>query len=91
MRELYIGREEAEGEEGNKYRFDYYILIDQVTVEGDFFCESYGIKILSPDTREAAEIPNITVSISRIDDLAERMLRNGVSPVTARDVVEDWL
>ena len=70
MREWYIGRKEAEGEEGDKYRFDYYILIDQVTVEGDFFCESYGIKILSPDTREAAEIPNITVSISRIDDLA---------------------
>ena len=36
-------------------------------------------------------IPNITVSISRIDALVDRMLRNTVSPASARDVVDDWL
>ncbi len=91
MRELFIGRKEAEGEEGAIHRFDYYILIDQTRINGELFCESYGIKILSPDTREVAEIPNITVSISCIDDLAERMLRNCVTPSTAMDVVQDWL
>lgn len=91
MRELYIGRTEETGEEGPTYRFDYYILVDQLEFKAGLFCESYGIKVISPDTQEAEVIPNITVSASRIDQLAELMMRNGVTPATARDVVLDWL
>lgn len=91
MRELYIGRAEEAGEEGPTYRFDYYILVDQMEFRTGLFCESYGIKVLSPETQEAEVIPNITVSASRIGELAELMMRNGVSPATARDVVLDWL
>ena len=40
---------------------------------------------------DTAVIPNITVSISRIDALVDRMLRNTVGPASARDVVDDWL
>lgn len=91
MRELYIGRREAVGEEGTIHRFDYFILVGQMEFQTGLFCESYGIKVLCPDTLEAAEIPDVTASASRIDELAERMLRNAVSPVNARDVVLDWL
>lgn len=91
MRELFIGRREEAGEEGAVYRFDYYILIGQMEFQNNLFCESYGIKVLSPDTQEAEAIPNITVSTTRIEELAELMMRNGVSPATARDVVSDWL
>lgn len=91
MRELFIGRREEAGEEGAVYRFDYYILIDQMEFRNNLFCESYGIKVLSPDTQEAEAIPNITASAARIDELAELMMRNGVTPATARDVVLDWL
>ena len=91
MRELYIGRAEEAGEEGPSHRFDYYILVDQMEFRAGLFCESYGIKVLSCATGEAECIPNITASVSRIDELAERMLRNAVSPATARDVVLDWL
>lgn len=91
MRELYIGRAEEAEEEGPSYRFDYYILVDQMEFRQGLFCESYGIKVISPDTQEAEVIPNITISVSRIDELAQLMLRNGVSPATARDVVLDWL
>ena len=34
---------------------------------------------------------NLTVSAGRIDQLMELLVRNGVTPVTLRDVVEDWL
>lgn len=36
-------------------------------------------------------MPNITVSVERIDQLLELLRRNCVSPVTLRDVVLDWL
>lgn len=91
MRELYIDQREKEGEDGQRYRFDYYILVDQMEMSGGFACESYGVKIAAPDRGDAAELPNITVSISRIDELMELLTHNVVTPVSLRDVVEDWL
>ncbi|MDE6107838.1 MAG: hypothetical protein K2F83_04085, partial [Oscillospiraceae bacterium] len=35
--------------------------------------------------------PNITVSIPRIDELVDLLVRNQVSPTHLRDVVDDWL
>ena len=82
MRELLLDKGEAQG-----YR--YAILVDEMAV-GGLCCESYGIKVTGPDG-ESAAIANITVSAARIDELAELVRRNQVSPVTLRDVVEDWL
>ena len=48
--------------------YDYSILVDEMPV-GGFACESYGVRITSQVTGEQADIPNLTVSISRIDDL----------------------
>lgn len=57
---------------------------------GGLSCESYGVKVAGPDGEEAS-VPNITVSVERIDQLLELLRRNCVSPVTLRDVVLDWL
>ena len=69
--------------------YRYAILVDEMAV-GGLCCESYGIKVTGPDGDSQA-VPNITVSVGRIDELAELVRRNQVSPVTLRDVVEDWL
>ena len=82
MKELLL-----ESPEGSGYR--YAILVDEMAV-GGLCCESYGIKVTGPDGDSQA-VPNITVSAGRIDELAELVCRNQVSPVTLRDVVEDWL
>ena len=47
--------------------------------------------ILVGEDGEEASVPNLTVSAGRIDQLMELLVRNGVTPVTLRDVVEDWL
>ncbi|MCI9403244.1 MAG: hypothetical protein HFF04_06195 [Oscillospiraceae bacterium] len=70
--------------------YDYSILVDEVGV-GSFACESYGVQITSHRTGERAAVPNITVSVPRIDELVEKLIRNQVSPIHLRDVVEDWL
>lgn len=36
-------------------------------------------------------VPGITTRRRRIDALLEKLVRFAVSPVCARDVVEDWL
>ena len=65
------------------------ILVDEMTV-GGMSCESYGVRVTGPDG-ECAEIPNITVSAGRIDELVDLLRRNQVSPVSLRHVVDDWL
>lgn len=70
--------------------YDYSILVDQVEA-GAFSCESYGALVINRVTGDRAEVANITVSTSRIDQLMELLVRNQVGPLHLRDVVEDWL
>lgn len=90
MRELYVGSCMIERESGERCSFDYYILIGEIDT-GQFFCESYGIKIVRSDSTSICEIPNITTSAARIDGLVELVLTNKVTPISLRDVLEDWL
>lgn len=90
MRELFVETRTATGEDGAAHRFDYYVVIGEMEVGGRFGCESYGIKVQERGG-DTAVIPNITVSIARIDGLMELLTRNTVGPAGARDVVEDWL
>ena len=70
--------------------YDYSILVDQVEV-GAFSCESYGVSVTSRITGERAAVPNITVSVPRIDELVEMLVRGQVGPIHLRDVIDDWL
>lgn len=91
MRELYVNTCEAEAEDGTTYRYDYSVLIDEMSVKTGFSCESYGVKIRAQNGGEMALVPNITPSISRIDSLIELLIRNAVTPCTLADVISDWL
>ena len=70
--------------------YDYAVLVDEIQT-GTFACESYGAAITDRSTGERAAVANITVSLPRIDALMELLVRNRVSPVHLRDVVDDWL
>ncbi|MGM9606761.1 MAG: DUF6514 family protein [Oscillospiraceae bacterium] len=90
MRELAVALRQARDEEGNVHIYDYSILVGETTVSQGFSCESYGVRIRERNG-ESGEVPNITVSISRIDELMELLVRNIVTPCALRDVVDDWL
>ncbi len=89
MRELFLKTLELTDQAGKQRRYEYSILIDEMDV-GPFACESYGIKVAEKGG-EAISIPNLTCSVARIDELSELLLRNGVTPITVSDVVQDWL
>ena len=90
MRELYVETRTVEDELGNVHKFDYFVVIGEMSVGGKFACESYGVKVVEQGG-DTAVIPNITVSISRIDSLMDMLQRNLVSPAGLDDVIADWL
>ncbi len=90
MRDLFLKTLTLLDESGAARRYDYYITVDQVKM-GQLPCESYGVKIVEQGGGEAAVAAHVTCSQSRIDELSELLLRNGVTPVTLKDVVCDWL
>lgn len=63
----------------------YFLLAEELGSIG----ENYGILVESGQERET--IRGITLSQRRIETLLCALMRGGVTAVTARDVVEDWL
>ena len=89
MQELFLQTVELTDQTGTVRHYDYSILIGEMDV-GSYACESYGFKV-AEQGGEQASIPNITCSASRIDELSDLLVRNGVTPVTLSDVLSDWL
>ena len=75
--------------QGRVREYSYFSLVGEKCV-GSFSCEAYGVMIRETGG-ESAALPDLTVSPARIDELAGLLLRGGVTPVTLRDVVDDWL
>lgn len=90
MRDLFLKTLRLSDELGTVHSYDYYITIDEMDV-GRFACESYGVKIVDRDGGGTAAVPHVTCSQERIDELCQLVVDNGVTPVTLRDVVADWL
>ncbi len=63
----------------------YYLLAEDREDE----TEVYGVGV--EYAGETAEIMNITLSQHRIQELEGVLIRGLVTPVTLRDVTEDWL
>lgn len=89
MRELFLETVELTDQAGVVRRFDYSILIGEMDV-GPYACESYGIKVAEQGGGETC-VENITCSASRIDELSDLLVRNGVTPAAVHDVLSDWL
>ena len=79
MRRIFVGDAAC----GQKL-IQYYLLEHEIAGR-----TCYGIQVETGG--EKAVIPCITPSQVAVLALAERLIRGCVTPVTARDVVEDWL
>lgn len=67
-------------------RLTYFILKD-----GDRTPARYGIKIVEGRGGEAARVMDLTADPARVRDLADKLVRNAVTPTGLMDVVADWL
>ena len=80
MREIFIGERYIEDR-----RYEYYLLVEA----GENDWEHYGVKITADGG--SAALRDITASQREIQALGALLLNFSVTPVTLRDVVEDWL
>lgn len=76
---------------------DYYIIADDISKK---HCnlESYGVRIIKTVCSEgggksidSSQINNIFYRRSDIESFMELIVRNEVTPITLRDVVEDYI
>ena len=79
MRKIWFGQSECRGA-----AVRYYLLVEETAG-----VERYGLQVRCGEETET--VPDVTVSRRRIQALLGAMVRGGVTPVTAREVVEDWL
>lgn len=63
----------------------YFLLKEYVKGQG----ETYGISVESGE--EQVTVRQITTKREDIEELLERLIRGGVTPIAVRDVMEDWL
>ncbi len=89
MQEMVVDRKNLEDEQGKQREYIYSVVIGERRL-GGFSCEDYGVKIAETGGAEAMA-PDLTTSVSRIDELMDLLTRNTVTPVTLADVVSDWL
>ena len=79
MRRVFIGETEVLGK-----KTSYYLLDDTDKLLG-----GYGVEIVRGGER--SRVHGLAVSGDRVWRLAELLLQSAVTPVTLRDVTEDWL
>ncbi len=70
----------------------YYVTIDDLNdAQSGIVLETYGVGITICESGETEIIPNVTFSRTSILALVDLLAYHLVTPVTARDVVNDWL
>ena len=83
MREIFIGANDIRDQ-----RVAYYLLAESMGAEGGY--ETYGVKIAGPGG-DGDAVRDLTISQDRILRLISLLVDCRVTPVSLRDVVEDWL
>lgn len=89
MRELLLNSLILSDSGGRLRSYRYYITVDEVEA-GSLLCESYGIRIEEQGGQQAFA-NHLTCSASRMEQLANTLVRNQVTPIGLADVIDDWL
>lgn len=87
--EFKVAYRQCTDENGRNRKFHYYLTADQVETSG-FFCENYGVRIIE-EGGDDVQIPAITTSAVRIDELITLLTDNLVGPAGLADIITDWL
>jgi len=87
--DIKVANRTCTGDNGLYHTFHYFLTVETIQC-GHFFCENYGVRICE-EAGETAEVPSITTSALRIDELITLLVEHQVGPASLADVVSDWL
>jgi hypothetical protein len=93
MRDILWGEREVRTEKGNLYRISYYLLVESVRCGESILCENYVVKLCveQEGVSDVVSVPGITTCAGAVGGLLALLERNGVTAVSLRDVLDDWL
>ncbi len=70
----------------------YYVTIDEFgDLQSGIELESFGVGVTICENGETEFVSNVTFSCAEVLSLAALLATHLVTPVTVRDIVEDWL
>ena len=87
MREIPYATRQVKGCNSKPLVLAYSLL---VTGEADEL-EHYGVRIEEQVSGSLTQVLDLTTQAKRIYDLLDKLVRNAVTPIGLRDVLEDWL
>jgi hypothetical protein len=92
VRKMEVCRKVSNFRSGEKRTIVYFVTIDDLTdTSSGTQIENYGVGVSVCENGEEVFIRRITFSRAGILSLIELLAANLVTPVTASDVVYDWL
>ncbi len=83
-------RKLTRGRPAARYHWRYGLLVEDIEVDG-FHCESYGVVVTDLVGGQEAVRRHVSVNAREAVELLDLLARNGVTPTTLGDVIEDWL
>ena len=92
MNKIEISRVSLRKSGGEAMTLVYSVTVDELVdaVSGEVF-SNYGVMVSVPESGETASVRGVTLSGDRIFSLASKLARHRVTPITLRDVLDDWL
>ena len=92
MRHMVICRKRTRLDAKSDCTLVYYVTVNDLTEPlSGMELESFGVGITIYENGETGIVPNVTFSKTGVLSLADLLAFNLVTPVTVRDIVEDWL
>lgn len=87
MREISYATRQVKGCNGQPLVLAYSLLVTGAADEP----EHYGVRIEEQVSGSLTQVLDLTTQAKRIYDLLDKLVRNAVTPIGLRDVLEDWL
>lgn len=87
MREISYATKQVHGRDGKPLVLAYSIIVSGEAGTP----EHYGVKIEEQNSGTQIQVLDLTTQVKRIYDLMDKLVRNAVTPIGLRDVLEDWL
>lgn len=92
MRHMEICRKRTNLNTERSFTLIYYVTVDELNEPSSGMeLESFGVGVTICENGETGIVPNVTFSRTGVLSLAASLAFHLVTPVTVRDIVEDWL
>lgn len=89
-----VGSAKIQTEDGRQLQIHYYIEQTRCCTDGVEQIPTYGISselFVNGQVVDSLAVPDISPSKNYVTDLVDLLVKNAVTPITLKDVIEDYI